>query len=147
MIRIVAPPLREHLEDLSELTEELIARLNRQLGLSVEGVTEEVIHMFQDYSWPGNIRELQNVLETAMNSASGPILQVADFYRLAQAISAQRYQLAQPHKDFSLRSAKQTFEAGIIRDALAYTKATAPAPPGCWASSAQCSTRKCSSTT
>ncbi len=59
MIRIVAPPLREHLEDLSELTEELIARLNRQLGLSVEGVTEEVIHMFQDYSWPGNIRELQ----------------------------------------------------------------------------------------
>ena len=122
VIRIVAPPLREHLEDLPELTEELVARLNRQLGLSVEGVTEEVIHMFQDYSWPGNIRELQNVLETAMNSASGPILQVADFYRLAQAISAQRYQHAQPHKDFSLRSAKQTFEAGIIRDALAYTK-------------------------
>ena len=43
-----------------------IARLNRQLGLSVEGVTEEVIHMFQDYSWPGNIRELENVLENAV---------------------------------------------------------------------------------
>ncbi len=87
------------------------------------------------------------MLETAMNSASGPILQVADFYRLAQAISAQRYQLAQPHKDFSLRSAKQTFEAGIIRDALATPLGNRASAARLLGISAQCSTRKCSSTT
>jgi len=43
----------------------LLARLNRQYGKEVRGVDPKVIHLFQHYSWPGNIRELERVLEYA----------------------------------------------------------------------------------
>lgn len=122
VLRILAPPLREHLEDMQELTDALIKKLNWQLGLSVEGASEEAIRMLRKYHWPGNIRELQSVLESAMNTASTPILQVADFHQLAQSISAQRYQKRQSPGDFSLQEAKQTFEAGLVQDALDYAK-------------------------
>lgn len=121
VIRITAPPLRERKEDFPALTENLIQRLNRQLGMSVQGVSEEVLSMFGDYDWPGNVRELQNAIESAMNMAQSPILQVQDFSHLAQRISARRYQHPTVKEEFSLRTARQHFEAGIIRDALAYS--------------------------
>ena len=67
VVRILVPPLRERLEDVPVLVSDLIERLNYQLGMRVEGVTPEVISYFQSYDWPGNIRELQNVVEQAMN--------------------------------------------------------------------------------
>lgn len=56
------PPLRERLDDLQAL----VAHLLRGLGSAEEVMTEEALEMFRQYSWPGNIRELKNVLERAL---------------------------------------------------------------------------------
>lgn len=67
VLTIRTPPLRERLEDIPQLLESIIERLNHQLGVRIDGVEADAMRRLQDYSWPGNIRELQNVVERAMN--------------------------------------------------------------------------------
>ncbi len=79
VIEIRIPPLRERLEDLEELILHIMEELNDSLGLSISGISSEAIQAMKGYHWPGNIRELHNVVERAMNYAKGPILQPEDF--------------------------------------------------------------------
>jgi DNA-binding NtrC family response regulator len=61
--RIALPPLRERPSDIPLLIQYLLPRYNRSFGLHVENISEETLEELQSYSWPGNIRELKNVLE------------------------------------------------------------------------------------
>ncbi|EOP60476.1 hypothetical protein IIW_04425 [Bacillus cereus VD136] len=70
------PPLRERKEDIVHLTEFLIRKLNEELGSNVLLLDERVRDIFMEHDWPGNIRELENVLERAMNVVEGTIIQV-----------------------------------------------------------------------
>ncbi|PEE40541.1 sigma 54-interacting transcriptional regulator [Bacillus pseudomycoides] len=70
------PPLRERKEDMIHITEFLIRKLNGELGSSVLSLDERVRDIFMEHDWPGNIRELENVLERAMNVVEGTIIQV-----------------------------------------------------------------------
>lgn len=63
VVQIRMPALREHIDDLPDLTSALLADLNRKHGREIQGVEDEVLAMFHHYSWPGNVRELRNVLE------------------------------------------------------------------------------------
>lgn len=81
VIHIQVPPLRDHLDDLEELITYHIAALNQELGSSVKEVDPKVITMLRGYNWPGNIRELKNVLERAITfSPDSDILKPEDFY-------------------------------------------------------------------
>ncbi|MED1059688.1 sigma 54-interacting transcriptional regulator, partial [Bacillus mycoides] len=70
------PPLRERKEDMIHIMEFLIRKLNGELGSSVLSLDERVRNIFMEHDWPGNIRELENVLERAMNVIEGMIIQV-----------------------------------------------------------------------
>jgi transcriptional regulator with PAS, ATPase and Fis domain len=70
VIRINIPPLREHKEDIPLLVKHLLTKLNYQMELNICYVTDPVYELLMKYDWPGNIRELQNVLESAMNRAA-----------------------------------------------------------------------------
>jgi transcriptional regulator with GAF, ATPase, and Fis domain len=59
------PPLRERMEDLPGLVNLILRRLNRLYGGEIQGVHPDAMKGFAAYSWPGNIRELENVLERA----------------------------------------------------------------------------------
>lgn len=59
------PPLRERREDIPLLTDLFIKRLNRLYGREISRVDREVEHAFFSYDWPGNIRELENLIERA----------------------------------------------------------------------------------
>ncbi len=61
------PPLRDRKDDIPVLSRVLLRRLNEQLGTSVNNISPEVLSAFQAYHWPGNIRELENILERAIN--------------------------------------------------------------------------------
>lgn len=61
------PPLRERKEDIILIANYLIEKLNKEMGLIITGVGESVQRAFMEYNWPGNIRELENVLERSMN--------------------------------------------------------------------------------
>lgn len=67
---IYVPPLRERLEDLELLINMKIRTLNIDLGKSISKVDDSVFEAFRRYDWPGNIRELYNKLEQAMNHVS-----------------------------------------------------------------------------
>ncbi len=71
VFNIHMPPLREHREDIAELTRALLAEMNEKHGRSVGMVSETVMQAFQQYSWPGNVRELRNVLERAIIVCEG----------------------------------------------------------------------------
>ncbi len=60
------PPLRERAEDIKLLTAHFINRYNLQLGKKIRGLSEEALRNLQEYSFPGNVRELQNIIERAV---------------------------------------------------------------------------------
>ncbi len=70
-IVIPIPPLREHTEDLQGLVQYYVSQICEREQLSVKGISNEVLGLFRDYDWPGNIRELIQVLESAITLA-GP---------------------------------------------------------------------------
>jgi transcriptional regulator with PAS, ATPase and Fis domain len=74
VINIRIPSLRERKRDIRLLADNIISKLNFQLGLNVQGIDNHVIEKFMEYEWPGNIRELQNVIERGMNIALTGIL-------------------------------------------------------------------------
>ena len=79
IVAIQIPPLRERRDDIPVLVDYLIAKINRDLHKKVMGVSQEVMETFMKYSWPGNIRELENLLVRAVVVAKGQILVKTDF--------------------------------------------------------------------
>ena len=60
------PPLREHMEDLPDLAEAMVAEMNRKHSRRVSGVTASMLDRMRAYDWPGNARELRNLVERAV---------------------------------------------------------------------------------
>jgi len=73
-IPVVVPPLRERPEDLPTLTAHILSSLAADLGTGEFELTAGALRALQRYSWPGNIRELRNVLERAVLITGGPVL-------------------------------------------------------------------------
>lgn len=65
------PPLRARTDDINLVSTALLQRLNQELGTGVSKISSEVIECFCRYNWPGNIRELENTLERAINFCEG----------------------------------------------------------------------------
>ncbi len=66
VFNIAMPPLREHLEDLPVLVESMLEEMNLKHGRRVSGVAASMLDRMKSYQWPGNARELRNVIERAV---------------------------------------------------------------------------------
>lgn len=66
VVVIDLPPLRERIEDLELFVAAFVDEFNRAMGKSIMGVSSESLRVMRRYAWPGNIRELRNVIERAM---------------------------------------------------------------------------------
>ena len=75
---ITLPPLRERLEDIPELMEYFIDKLSRKLGKDILSIGTDALELLQHYEWPGNIRELENVIERAVIMTKGSSLSFTD---------------------------------------------------------------------
>lgn len=71
-------PLRQRVDDIPLLSHHLLHRLNQELGTRVEKINPEVIQSFCSYDWPGNIRELENTIERAVNFCEGNTITIND---------------------------------------------------------------------
>jgi len=71
VVNIDLPPLRDRVKDIPDLARELTYSISNRLGIHVSEVTDEAMALLVQYHWPGNIRELENVLERAMNLLDG----------------------------------------------------------------------------
>ena len=67
VMRIVLPPLRERKEDIKEIANSLRIKVASRLNIYTEGISKEAVQCLTNYNWPGNIRELENVIERAIN--------------------------------------------------------------------------------
>jgi formate hydrogenlyase transcriptional activator len=74
VIPLEVPPLRERRSDIDQLAKFFLSRYARSLGKRISGISEAATEKLLSYSWPGNIRELQNVIERALILSTGPIL-------------------------------------------------------------------------
>jgi transcriptional regulator with GAF, ATPase, and Fis domain len=71
------PALRQRMDDIPLLVQFLVKKFALRIGKPIDGVDRETMQRLQGYSWPGNIRELENVLERAVILASGTTLHIA----------------------------------------------------------------------
>ena len=71
VVTLTLPPLRERLADLPLLADAFLAELNQRLGTKIQGIALEALKVLLAYGWPGNIRELRNVIERAMILCEG----------------------------------------------------------------------------
>jgi DNA-binding NtrC family response regulator len=78
MVEIGIPPLRERMEDLSLLTKHFVEKFARQYSKPVQGLTQRAQILLNRYSWPGNVREVENVIGHACMMAMGEVIDVAD---------------------------------------------------------------------
>jgi two-component system response regulator AtoC len=117
VIPIVVPPLRERKDDIPLLVDHFIKKFNTDFNKSIQGVDEEALQALMAYDWPGNIRELENVLERAIVLSRSDLLTVKDF---PETIGVQKRQ----NNHFSyvegqqLNELVEEFEKTIIEQAL-----------------------------
>ena len=71
VIPLKIPPLRERKGDISILAENILETLATDLGKSITKISDDVLKTFENYNWPGNIRELSNILERTLYSIEG----------------------------------------------------------------------------
>lgn len=76
VVRITLPPLRERKEDIPLLINHFIDKFNLIKGRSIKGVNPEVLSYLEDYPFPGNIRELENVIEFAFIFCKGQMIEM-----------------------------------------------------------------------
>jgi formate hydrogenlyase transcriptional activator len=76
VLPLMLPALRERRSDIPLLASFFVERFSRQLGKQITGISQDTMDGLSRYSWPGNIRELQNVIERAVVLCPGSILRL-----------------------------------------------------------------------
>ena len=80
---ITVPPLRQRKDDIPLMVQAFIKRYSRKLGKQITSIQKEAMREIQDYPWPGNIRELESIIERAVILCPGPVLQLADKLKIS----------------------------------------------------------------
>jgi two-component system NtrC family response regulator len=78
VVTVEVPPLRERREDIPLLVEKFVARFAAEAGRTIEGVSREALDQLVRYTYPGNVRELENIVQRAVVLARGPRITTAD---------------------------------------------------------------------
>jgi PAS domain S-box-containing protein len=113
VIRIELPPLSERREDIPLLVEHFINTYNLKMGKRIVGISDEVMNVLMNYSFPGNIRELQNIIEHAFVLSRGPIIELKNLpQEIRQKEEAIRLETSPPSEKL-----RQT-EIQIIKETL-----------------------------
>jgi DNA-binding NtrC family response regulator len=79
VVELHLPPLRERADDIPALVGHFIQKYNREMGRSVQDVSQPALAALKAYAWPGNIRQLRNAIERALLFADGDVLELGHF--------------------------------------------------------------------
>ncbi len=106
---ITMPPLRDRLNDIPLLVDFYVEKISKRMGKHIELIPKNVMDALQSYHWPGNIRELENVLERAVINSSGPKLRLADeLKKTEKVLSYSKKTLETVERDYIMRVLEQT---------------------------------------
>lgn len=121
VIYLYVPPLRERKEDIPLLTNHFIKVFNKKMRKNIEAVTKEVLQRFINNEWLGNVRELENTIESAMNFADENYIELKDLQNyniLGQSPSYINHSIWEIPKDMGLKSAVAEYEKSLIISAI-----------------------------
>ena len=125
IIRMSIPPLRERKEDIPILVRQEINEMNRKLNKNINGISPQVMRLFNNYSWPGNVRELQHAVEHAMSILPDDATTITSSYLPEHILHLTKIRPAVQGKTTqqkpSLSSTVHSFERNAICDALLET--------------------------
>jgi DNA-binding NtrC family response regulator len=116
-VEIHVPPLREKLEDIPLLVRHFLQKFNKKYDKEVKGVSREVQKLFLNYGWPGNIRELENVLESTLMVIAKDFIDVADLPKyLRESQSSRRIiPFISPEKLSTLENLEKEYISYLLR--------------------------------
>ena len=120
---IEVPPLRKRKEDIPMLVEYFVKRYAEKMGKQIRKIDRNTLKQCQLYSWPGNIRELQNIVERSVILSGGDTFRIEKAWLVSQ--EAARQELSGPLPD-----TLQNQERRIIETALAESKGKVAGPEG-----------------
>jgi len=117
VIPVKLPPLKERKEDIPELTALFLKEFSAKTNKPVQGFTDDAISLLMDYSWPGNIRELKNIIERAVMLCESNRISI---HHLPRELRKNIYNSA-PHYETSLMTLEEAQKRQIALT-LEYTK-------------------------
>jgi transcriptional regulator with GAF, ATPase, and Fis domain len=124
---IEVPPLRERKGDILMLLEYFAQRYASRAGKNIRSIDKRTLDVLQSYKWPGNIRELQNVIERSVILSSGEVLSVDEMWLSKETSRPASRVEATPRLD---RDAEPRSEREIVEAALAETRGRVSGPTG-----------------
>ena len=78
VIELNVPPLRDRRDDIPLLAEHIMSRLNADMDMETVSLSDAALQSLMTYDFPGNIRELENIIERAVMIADGPVIEASD---------------------------------------------------------------------
>ena len=121
VIELKMPPLREMHEDIARIAQAILERLAQQSGAPVPSLTQAAIDALQRYTFPGNVRELENILERALALCSGETIGPDDLY-LTVTETSQESAAYEPGAKWPLQDYLDRLEKEAILEALDKTR-------------------------
>lgn len=112
VVEIHIPPLRERREDIAPLANHFIRKYGVELGKSVKGITNRAMQAMMTYAWPGNIRELENVIERAVIFVDDRPIDLLDLPFVGEDVRAHTFD------QLDLKSTLRDFERQYILQVL-----------------------------
>jgi two-component system response regulator AtoC len=119
VMRLHVPALRDRKLDIPLLVDHFLEHFRATLGKNIRGVAADALARLTQHRWPGNVRELENVIERAMILADGERITLAELP--GNIASGEHEGTGSDGADFSLKRARRSFEAEMIRRALRAT--------------------------
>jgi DNA-binding NtrC family response regulator len=121
VVNIHLPPLRERKSDIPLLAAHFISLQNQKFTTSIKGFSSEALHLLAEFGWPGNIRQLKNVIEACMTVEAGEYISretLAQFIEVAPDGAILSDRTAQNLPGVPFTTALEMFEADLLKDLL-----------------------------
>jgi DNA-binding NtrC family response regulator len=124
---VEVPPLRERKDDILMLVAHFVQRYANRAGKNIQSIDKTTLDLLQSYDWPGNIRELQNVIESSVILSSGDVFSIDEFWLSKE--TSRRASLVATSAGFN-REAKPHSEREVLEAALAESRGRVSGPSG-----------------
>lgn len=118
------PPLREKKEDIPLLCEHLIRKFNKETRKKIKGVSDKAVDYLMNYSWPGNIRELESVIYEAIVLSDSPRIEESDLPMRIKGVGAEKEEIslkARTSLNKAVQSVTEKVEKRLIEKTLEET--------------------------